>query len=94
MIGLPVNNLRTRVVDEYGLLQLVYEIDFENMTDVLAGLRYCFGPPVGIRVDIDSKSPKQQWIWHTGEDVITAVKNEGRPFLLSYRPSLLDPSFL
>ncbi len=38
--------------------------------------------------------PQQQWIWHTGEDVIVAVKSEQRPFLLSYRPSLLDPSFL
>ena len=38
--------------------------------------------------------PQQQWIWHTGEDVIVAVKSEHRPFVLSYRPSLLDPSFL
>ena len=45
-------------------------------------------------IDIDGRSPQQQWIWHTGEDVITAVKNEDSPFLLSYRPSLLDPSFL
>ncbi len=94
MSGLPVNSLRVRVEEEYGLKQLAYEIDYENMTEVLAGLRLRFGPPVGTSVDVDGRSPQQQWIWHTGEDVITAVKSEQRPFLLSYRPSLLDPSFL
>ena len=94
MSGLPVNRLRVRVEDDHGLKQLAYEMDYENMTEVLAGLRHRFGPPVGTSVDIDGRSPQQQWIWHTGEDVITAVKNEERPFLLSYRPSLLDPSFL
>ena len=94
MSGLPVNNLRVRVEDEAGLKQLAYEIDYENMTEVLAGLRHRFGPPVGTSVDIEVSSPQQQWIWHTGEDVIVAVKSEQRPFLLSYRPSLLDPSFL
>ena len=92
--GLPVEVLRVRIENEDGLRQLAYEIDNENMTEVLAGLRYRFGPPVGTSVDIDGRSPQQQWIWHTGEDVITAVKNEDSPFLLSYRPSLLDPSFL
>ena len=94
MSGLPVNRLRVRFEEKYGLKQLVYEMDYENMTEVLAGLRHRFGPPVGTSVDIDGKSPQQQWIWHTGEDVIIAVKSEQRPFLLSYRPSLLDPSFL
>ena len=94
MSGLPVNSLRVRVADKDGLKQLVYEMDYENMTEVLAGLRHRFGPPVGTSVDVDGRSPQQQWIWHTGEDVITAVKSEQRPFLLSYRPSLLDPSFL
>ena len=92
--GLPVEALRVRIEKEAGLRQLAYEIDNEYMTQVLAGLRYRFGPPVGTSVDNDGRSPQQQWIWHTGEDVITAVKNEDRPFLLSYRPSLLDPSFL
>ena len=65
------------------------------MTEVLAGLRLRFGPPAGTNVDIESgSSSQQQWIWHTGEDVIVAVKSDQRPFLLSYRPSLLDPSFL
>ena len=94
MSGLPVENLRIRLEDQYGLKQLVYEMDYENMTEVLAGLRYRFGPPVGTSVDVDGRSAEEQWIWHTGEDVITAVKSEKRPFLLSYRPSRLDPSFL
>ncbi len=92
--GLPVEVLRVRIENEDGLKQLAYEIDNENMTEVLAGLRYRFGPPVGTSVDVEGGSPQQQWIWHTGEDVIVAVKSEHRPFVLSYRPSLLDPSFL
>ena len=92
--GLPVEVLRVRIENKDGLRQLAYEIDNENMTEVLAGLRYRFGPPVGTSVDVEGSSPQQQWIWHTGEDVIVAVKSEQRPFLLSYRPSLLDPSFL
>ncbi len=92
--GLPVEALRVRIEKEDGLRQLAYEIDNENMTEVLAGLRYRFGPPVGTNVDVENGSPQQQWIWHTGKDVIVAVKSNQRPFLLSYRPSLLDPSFL
>ena len=92
--GLPVEALRARIEKEDGLKQLAYEIDNENMTEVLAGLRYRFGPPVGTNVDVEDGSSQQQWIWHTGEDVIVAVKSNKRPFLLSYRPSLLDPSVL
>ena len=93
--GLPVEALRVRIEKESGLKQLAYEIDNENMTEVLAGLRYRFGPPVGTNVDVEGGSYSQQkWIWHTGEDVIVGVKSDHRPFLLSYRPSLLDPSFL
>ena len=94
MSDLPVNSLRLRVEEEYGLKQLAYEMDDQNMTEVLAGLRHRFGPPVSTSVEVDGRFPEQQWIWHTGEDVITAVKNEESSFLLSYRPSLLDPSFL
>ncbi len=94
MSGIPVNSLRVRIEDDNGLKQLAYEMDYENMTEVLAGLRHRFGSPVGTSVDVDGSSPQQQWIWHTGEDVIVAVKSEQGPFLLSYRPSLLDPSFL
>ena len=92
--GLPVEALRVRIEKEAGLRQLAYEIDNENMTEVLAGLRYRFGSPVGTNVDIEDGSPEQQWIWHTGEDLIVAVRSNHRPFLLSYRPSLLDPSSL
>ena len=92
--GLPVEALRVRIEKEAGLRQLAYEIDNENMTEVLAGLRYRFGSPIGTNVDIEDGSPEQQWIWHTGEDLIIAVRSNHRPFLLSYRPSLLDPSFL
>ena len=93
--GLPVEALRVRIEKESGLKQLAYEINNENMTELLAGLRYRFGPPVGTNVDVEGgSSSQQQWIWHTGEDVIVAVKSDQRPFLLSYRPSLLDPSFL
>ncbi len=92
--GLPVEALRVRIEKEDGLRQLAYEINNENMTEVLAGLRYRFGSPVGTNADIEEGDSQQQWIWHTGEDVIVAVKSNERPFLLSYRPSLLDPSFL
>ena len=91
--GVPVNSLRIQVENQAGLQHLAYEMDYENMTEVLAGLRHRFGTPVGTSVDIDRKSPQQQWIWHTGEDVITAIKTE-QNFLLSYKPPLLDPSFL
>ena len=37
--GLPVEALRVRIEKESGLKQLAYEIDNENMTEVLAGLR-------------------------------------------------------
>ena len=92
--GLPVDVLRVRIEKEAGLRQLAYEIDYENMTEVLAGLRYRLGSPVGTNVDIEDGSPEQQWIWPTGEDLIVAVRSSHSPFLLSYRPSLLDPSFL
>ena len=40
--GLPVEALRVRIEKESGLKQLAYEIDNENMTEVLAGLRLRF----------------------------------------------------
>ncbi len=93
--GLPVKALRVRIEKESGLKQLAYEIDNENMTEVLAGLRYRFGPPVGTTVVVEGgSSSQQQWIWHTGEDVIVAVKSDQRPFLLSTCQALLDPPFL
>ncbi len=64
------------------------------MPEVLVGLRHRFGPPIGTSVNIDSESFQQQWIWHTGKDLITAIKTDKNPFLLTYKPSLLDPTFL
>ncbi len=64
------------------------------MTEVLAGLRYRFGPPVRTNVEVEEGFHQQKWIWHTGEDVIVALSSKQSPFLLSYRPSLLDLSFL
>ena len=64
------------------------------MTEVLAGLRHRFGTPVGTTLDLEHGYANQQWIWPTGEDVITAVRSEKKPFLLFSRPSLLEPSFL
>ena len=51
-----MNSLLVRVEEEYGLKQLAYEMDYENMTEVLAGLRNRFGPPVGTSVDVDGRS--------------------------------------
>ena len=92
--GLPVDTMRVRIEKEAGLKQLAYEIDNENMIEVLAGLRYRFGPPVGTNVEDEGSASQQQWIWHASEDVIVAIKSERRPFVLFYRPSLLDPAFL
>ena len=81
MSGLLVNILR--VEDKYGVKQLAYEMNYEYLTEVLAGLRHRCGPPLGATVDIDRRSGQQQWIWHIGEDVIIAVKTEERSFVLS-----------
>ena len=94
MSGLPVKSFRVRVDEDFGLQHLAYEMEYDNMIEVLGGLRYRFGQLVSTNLEIDGGLSRQQWIWHTGEDVITAVKSETRPFLLSYRPSLLDPYFL
>tara|TARA_B100000700_G_C14857241_1_gene766865 strand:+ start:174 stop:518 length:345 start_codon:yes stop_codon:yes gene_type:complete len=93
MSDIPVNSIRVRVEDQKGLQQLAYEMDHENMTEVFAGLRHRFAPPVGTSVDVDGRSPQQQWIWPTGEDVITSVKSK-KNFLLSYKPPLLYTFFL
>ena len=53
------------------------------MKEVLAGLRTHFGTPIETNFDIDSGSSQQQWGWHTGDDVITAIKSDESPFLLA-----------
>ncbi|WP_269623469.1 hypothetical protein [Prochlorococcus marinus] len=89
-----MNNLRVRIEEEDGLQQLAYEMEYKNMTEVLAGLRHRYGAPVGTSIDVDGRSLQEQWIWHTGEDVITVVRSDRELFWLSCRPSLLNPSFL
>ena len=54
-----VETLRVRIEKEDGLKQLAYELDNENMIEVLAGLRYRFGPPIGPNVDVEGSSSQQ-----------------------------------
>ena len=92
--GLPVQRLSVLFEKENGLKQLAYEMDYEYMTEVLAALRYRYGSPVSTNVESQGGSSQQQWIWHTGEDIITGIKSDKKPFLLSYRPSRLELDFL
>ena len=92
--GLEVEKLQLRINKESGLNYLAYQINSDNMTEVLAGLRHRFGTPVSTSVDVNSNISQQQWIWHTGEDVITALKSDNKPFILAYRPPLIDPAYL
>tara|TARA_Y100001968_G_C19349618_1_gene713913 strand:+ start:174 stop:437 length:264 start_codon:yes stop_codon:yes gene_type:complete len=55
--NLPVISLRLRVGQEYGLKQLAYQMGYENMNEVLAGIRYRFSAPVGKNFDVDRASP-------------------------------------
>ena len=54
-----VETLRVLIEKEDGLKQLAYEIDNENMIEVLAGLSYHFGPPIGTNVDVKGSSSQQ-----------------------------------
>ena len=92
--GLDVDRLTLHIDKEIGLDHLAYELHPEYITEVLAGLRHRFGTPVNTSIQNDHSLSQQQWIWHTGEDIITAIRNDKKTFLLSYRPSLLDPSYL
>ena len=91
---LPVSRLRLSFAQTQGLQHLAYELDPEVMTEVLAGLRHRYGPPVTTTFDDTARGSKQQWIWHTGDDVITAISSGNQPFLLAYRPCRLDPNLL
>lgn len=91
---LPVSRLRLHFAETKGLQHLAYELDPEAMTEVLAGLRHRYGPPVSTTLDDSARGSKQQWIWHTGDDVITAISSGNQPFLLAYRPCRLDPNLL
>jgi len=90
---LPVNRLRLQMGDQ-GLQQLAYELHPDAMTEVLAGLRLRFGSPVSTTVESEGQPLQQVWVWNTGSDCITAVRAGEESFLLSYRPSRLNPSLL
>ena len=59
MSGIPVISLRLRIEKQYGLNQLAYEMEYDNMTEVLAGLRKRFGTPIETSFDIDSGFSQQ-----------------------------------
>jgi hypothetical protein len=91
--AIPVKRLRLQLGDQ-GLRQLAYELEPDAMTEVLAGLRSRYGAPVSTTVDTEGKALQQVWVWNTGTDCITAVRAGDDAFLLSYRPSRLNPALL
>ena len=93
---LPVSQAIFEVDPEQGLTNLAYEFAIDDMTEVLAGLRARHGQPLSTNVEHNSRN-EQIWVWNTGDDLITAVKedaNEQQNFLISYRPSRLRPESL
>jgi len=93
--SLPVSRLRLKLDETRGLQHLAYELEDESMTEVLAGLRHRYGPPVTTLSNDNSSDNNQQWIWHTGDDVITVLRSSpNKSFLLAYRPRRIDPSIL
>ncbi len=90
---LPVSRLRLQMGDQ-GLKHLAYELQPDSMVEVLAGLRSRYGSPVSTTLD-DKQQPLQQvWVWNTGDDCITAVRSGNDAFVLSYRPTRLNPALL
>lgn len=93
---LPVSQATFEVDPDKGLTNLAYEFAIDDMTEVLAGLRARHGPPLSTSLEHDSHND-QVWVWNTGEDLITAVKQDvagEQAFLISYRPSRLRPETL
>ena len=93
---LPVSQATFDVDPDQGLLHLAYEFAIDDMTEVLAGLRARHGPPLSTNLEHNSHND-QVWVWNTGEDLITAVKQDvagEQAFLISYRPSRLRPETL
>lgn len=79
-----------------GLKTLAYEFVVDDMTEVLASLRARHGQPLMTTVD-EGAVRQQIWVWNTGEDLITAVKNDNakrQQFLIAYRPIRLRPDIL
>ena len=93
---LPVSQATFDVDPERGLTNLAYEFAIDDMTEVLAGLRARHGQPLSTSLE-DRGHNEQIWVWNTGEDLITAVKQDiadQQTFLISYRPSRLQPETL
>ena len=66
------------------------------MIEVLAGLRARHGSPLSTS-STDPLQNEQSWVWNTGEDLITAVKHDGKihqQFVIAYRTSRLRPETL
>lgn len=77
-------------------MHLAYEFAIDDMTEVLAGLRARHGQPLSTNLENNSYND-QVWVWNTGDDLITAVKQDvagQQAFLISYRPSRLRPGTL
>ena len=93
---LPVSRATFDVDPEQGLTNLAYEFAIDDMTEVLAGLRARHGQPLSTNLEHRSHN-EQIWVWNTGDDLITAVKqdiSDQQTFLISYRPSRLRPEML
>ena len=93
---LPVERATFEMDQELGLKQLAYEFAIDDMTEVLAGLRARHGQPLSTNLEHDNIN-EQIWVWNTGEDLITAVKQDvpgQQTFLISYKPSRLRPETL
>ena len=93
---LPVSQATFEVDPEQGLTHLAYQFSIDDMTEVLAGLRARHGSPLSTNVEHD-RHTDQVWVWNTGEDLITAVRQDApgqHAFLISYRPSRLRPEIL
>ena len=93
---LPVSTATFDIDPEQGLKTLAYEFAIDDMSEVLAGLRARHGPPLSTSLEERSLN-EQIWVWNTGEDLITAVKQDDggqQKFLMSYRPSRLRPGIL
>ena len=77
-------------------MHLAYEFRIYDMTEVLEGLRARLGPPLSTSFDDDTCNA-QDWVWNTGDDLITAGKQDisgKQAFLISHRPSGLRPETL
>ena len=93
---LPASSATFDIDPEQGLQTLAYEFAIDDMSEVLAGLRARHGPPLSTSLEERSLN-EQIWVWNTGEDLITAVKQDDggqQKFLMSYRPSRLRPGML